>query len=402
MTYRNFPPWLILMGLITALGPLAIDMYLPAFVSIADNLDSTTNTIELSLASYFIGIAIGQAFYGPISDRFGRKPPMIFGLVLYIIAAFACALVTSAEALVAVRFLQALGGCAGMVIARAVVRDLTKPQDAAKAFSMLILVLGLAPMLAPIFGTWVLAVGSWRAIFLFQAICGIACLIWLILGLEETHPGDERKLSLRNVMSDYRALAGNRRFMGYALTTGFAMGGFFAYLGSSPALLMGSYGLTPDQYAMVFGVNAAGFIALSQLNSFLLHRFEMLTVVRTVIWVQPVAGVTLALLSATLLLPPLWILLPLIFVFIASIGLINPNASACALSLPGLKVGTASALLGVMQFSVATVTTFGIGTLSQATAIPLGWGMAAMSFLSFYMLYGVAGKAEPAGTHEVS
>lgn len=390
MTYRHFPPWLILMGLITALGPLAIDMYLPAFVTIAADLDTTTNTIELSLASYFIGIAIGQAFYGPLSDRFGRKPPLVFGLVLYIVAAIGCALAATGEALVAIRFLQALGGCAGMVIARAVVRDKTRPQDAAKAFSMLILVLGLAPILAPIVGTWVLAVTSWRGIFVFQALCGMACLAWVLIGLEETHAGDPRRLSFRGVLSDYRTLTRNRQFMGFALTTGFAMGNFFAYLGASPALLMQSYGLTPEQYAVVFGMNAAGFIALSQINAFLLRRHDMLTVLRRVIWVQPVAGILLIVLTAALSLPPLWLLLSLIFVLIASIGLINPNASACALTLPGLKIGTASSLLGVMQFSIATLTTFGIGHLPSTSAIPLGFGMAAMAILSFSILRGVA------------
>lgn len=386
MTYRNFPPWLILMGLITALGPLAIDMYLPAFVAIADDLDTTTNAIELTLASYFIGIALGQGLYGPLSDRFGRKLPMIVGMVLYIIAALACALVSTAESLLVWRFVQAMGGCAGMVIARAVVRDKTDPQDAAKAFSMLILVLGVAPILAPIAGTLVLTLGSWRWIFLFQALAASACLAWLIWGLEETHAGDQRKLSLRRVFGDYAELLRRPEYMGFALTTGLAMGGFFAYLGSSPALLMGTYGLTPEQYAIVFGTNAAGFIALSQFNTWLLHRWPMQEVVRVVIWVLPISGLTM--LAGALLLqqPPLWFLLPLIFCFIASIGLINPNASACALSLPNLRVGTASALLGVMQFSIATVTTFGIGALAQATAIPLAGGMAAMGLLAFSLL----------------
>lgn len=394
MTYRNFPSWLILMGLVTALGPLAIDMYLPAFVAIADDLNTSTNTIELSLASYFIGIAIGQAFYGPLSDRFGRKPPLVFGLVLYTLAALACALVPEASWLVAVRFLQAFGGCAGMVIARAVVRDKTSPQDSAKAFSMLILVLGVAPILAPLFGTWVLSVSSWRGIFVFQAISGLACLLWVMFWLKETHSGDSRKLSFGQVFRDFAVLTRNRQFMGFSLTTAFAMSGFFAYLGSSPALLMGSYGLTPDQYALVFGANAAGFIALSQCNTFLLRHFSMLTVVRAVIWVQPVVGLCLMVVSVAWLTPPLWLLLTLLWVFITSIGLINPNASACALTLPGLRVGTASSLLGVMQFSLATVVAFGIGALPQTTAIPLGWSMAGMAMLSFYMLYGVAVPAQ--------
>ncbi|MCH8553436.1 MAG: multidrug effflux MFS transporter [Natronospirillum sp.] len=390
MTYRNFPSWLILMGLITALGPLAIDMYLPAFVEIADGLDTTTNTIELTLASYFIGIALGQSLYGPLSDRFGRKPPLIFGLALYIAASIACALVTTAESLLLWRFVQAMGGCAGMVIARAVVRDKTEPQEAAKAFSMLILVLGVAPILAPILGTVVLSLGSWRWIFLFQGLAAAACMTWLILGLEETHPGEERKLSFRRVFADYRELTQWREYMGFALTTGLAMGGFFAYLGSSPALLMNTYGLSPEQYAIIFGVNAAGFIALSQFNTWLLHRWHMRQVLRVVIWVLPVSGLTMAAAALLLQQPPLWLLLPLIFVFISFIGLINPNAAACALSLPNMRVGTASALMGVMQFSIATLTTFGIGALPQTTAIPLAGGMALMGVLAFSQLRFVA------------
>lgn len=386
MTYRNFPAWLILMGLITALGPLAIDMYLPAFVVMADDLQTSTNTIELSLAAYFIGIALGQSLYGPFSDRFGRKPPLVVGLVLYIIAALACALVTTAESLLLWRFVQAMGGCAGMVIARAVVRDKTEPQDAAKAFSMLILVLGVAPILAPLFGTGLLVIGSWRWIFIFQALAGVGCLLWMLFGLEETHPGDDRKLSFRGVFLDYGVLLRRPEFMGFALTTGFAMGGFFVYLGSSPALLMGTYELASHHYAIIFGINAAGFIALSQLNTWLLRRWHMREVLRVMIWVLPITGLTMALAALVLQQPPLWLLLPLLFIFISSIGLINPNASACALTLPNLKVGTASSLLGVMQFSIGTLTTFGIGALPQTTAIPLAVGMALVGLLAFTLL----------------
>ncbi|WLD57112.1 multidrug effflux MFS transporter [Salinispirillum sp. LH 10-3-1] len=404
MTYRHFPPWLILMGLITALGPLAIDMYLPAFVAIADDLQASTDTIELSLASFFIGLAIGQGVYGPLSDRFGRKPPLLFGLALYTLAAAVCALVPSGEALVAIRFVQALGGCAGMVIARAIVRDKTEPQDAAKAFSMLILIIGVAPILAPIAGSWVLSVSGWRAIFWFQVFAGTACLLWAWLGLQETHPGDDRKLSFRRVGADYLELLRHRSFMGFSLTAALAMGGFYTYLASTPALMVRGYGFTPEQYAMLFGTNAAGFILMSQINAVLLRRRSMLTVLRAAIWIQPLAGITLGVMTLVNPLPPLWLLAPVMWVLISSIGLISPNASAAALTQPGLRVGTASALLGMLQFSLATFIVIVVGSLSNITARPLGIVMMITSVAAILVLTWVARpercQVRPMTTHQ--
>lgn len=383
----GLPGWIILMGALTAIAPLSIDMYLPAFPAISTELNAL-GRVELTLAAFFIGVALGQLFYGPISDRFGRKPPLYFGLALFTAASMGAALATQIEALIFWRFLQGLGGCAGMVIARAVVRDRCAPQEAAKAFSLLMLVMGLAPILAPVLGGLLLEILNWRALFIVLAGFGALCLffIWKTL-IESRDTKNAEPLQLGRVLRNYGVLLRHRPFMASTLASGFAFAGLFAYIAGSPFVVMQLHGLTPQQYSWMFGANSFGLIAASQLNMFLLRRYDMKRLLQAGLFLAATASLfllTLGLLDK-LSLP---LLLGGFFLFTSSIGIIAPNAGASALADQGEKAGTASALMGALQFGIATLAGASMSLWHDGSATPLvtvmalcGGGACLMPFL---------------------
>lgn len=364
----RFQPWLLLLGALTAIGPLSIDMYLPSFPTLERELGQG---VQLSLASFFIGMAFGQTLYGPVSDRFGRRPPLLFGLSLFFFAAVAASQATTMTALIGARFLQGFGGCAGMVIARAVVRDRCEASQAAQAFSMLILVMGLAPILAPMAGSWLLVHYGWHSIFWFKALFAACCLTGVYWGLAESHHQRSGPLNLASVVHNYWRLLQDRRFIGYTLSSGLPFAGMFAYIAGSPHIFIELHQLSPSHYSWVFGSNAFGFIAASQINAWLLRRgYQMLTILA---WAIALPGlVSLGLLSAELLgFTQLPLLLAGFFLYIASLGFISPNASAAAMSGQGHQAGTASALMGVLQFGMATVIGAVLGLWHNASALPV-------------------------------
>lgn len=368
---RYFPPWLILLGALTALGPLSIDMYLPSFPAIAHSLAATPGSVQLTLASFFIGLAIGQAIYGPFSDRFGRKPPLYFGLVIYILATVGCVFATDINQLIALRFLQALGGCAGMVISRAVVRDRCTIQEMARAFSTLMLIMGLAPILAPILGGWVVTTMGWRAIFGIQMLFALGCLINVHFFFKESHNTEHSQaLELGKVLKGYARLLGDKAFMRHTLTGSLIMGAFFGYIAGSPFIIIELFGVPAEHFGWVFGANAAGFIISSQFNARALKNHSTASLLRRAIWFPAVAGLSLLLLQITGLLSfPL--LLAGLFVFIASMGFITPNTSAMALQNHGKNAGLASALLGTLQFGCATLAGLLMGLWHDNSPLPL-------------------------------
>lgn len=366
---RHIPGWILLVGALTAIGPLSIDMYLPSFPAIAAEF-AATGEIELTLASFFTGLALGQLFYGPLSDRFGRKPPLYVGLTLFTLASAGAALADSITALIVWRFLQGLGGCAGMVIARAVVRDRCPPQEAARAFSLLILVMGLAPILAPLLGSFLLAVTSWRVIFVALALFGAACLLALWRGLAESHPPSSTPLRLRRVLGAYAGLLRDRHFMAYVLASALVFTGMFAYIAGSPFVLMQLHGLSPQAYGWVFGGNALGLIVASQVNVRLLRRIDMVVILRRALWVAALSGVVMTALALLDRLP-LPLLLAGLLTFLTSMGFIAPNASARALADQGAQAGTASALMGALQFLLATLAGAAMSLWHDGTALPM-------------------------------
>lgn len=368
--HRYLPGWIILMGALTAIGPLSIDMYLPAFPAIATEF-TATGRIELTLASFFTGLALGQLFYGPISDRFGRKPPLYFGLTLFVIASVGAALSTDIQALIGWRFMQGLGGCAGMVISRAVVRDRCTPPEAARAFSLLMLVMGLAPILAPLLGGIIVITTGWRAIFILLALFASGCLLAIWQRLNESHETQPtHPLQLGKVLQDYAHLFRDRTFMSYTLTSSLAFTGMFAYIAGSPYVLMQLHHIQPQYYGWVFGSNAVGLITASQLNARLLRRHDMSVLLRWGVTAAAITGVFLAGMAALDTLP-LPLLLAGLFVFISSLGFISPNASAAALAHQGRKAGTASALMGALQFVLATLAGTLMSLWHDGSALPL-------------------------------
>lgn len=354
----------LILGSVTALTPLAIDMYLPAFGLISDHFGAGQSDVEFSLTVFFIGLALGQLLYGPLADRFGRKRPMLVGLTLAAGASFACAFVPTISDFVALRFLQAIGICAGAVISRAIVRDMFEPIEMARFTSLLMLVMGVAPILAPILGAQVALTLGWQAIFHIIGAIGFLCLLSIAMLLPETHePNTGVRLS--RALSTYADILKSKRFTGYALAGGAALAGMFAYITSAKFVLIDYFGVAPEYFGLFFGANAAGFIILTQVNRALLKTRGFDSILR---FAFPILGLAAAaLLVAAYFDAPLWLFVPPLFTFIAILGMIAPNTMAGALADEGHRAGAASALGGSLQFSLSFFSS-GIIGITEATS----------------------------------
>ena len=375
---------LLILGALSAFGPLAIDFYLPSFPTLARVFATDVEHVQLSLAAYFAGLAIGQLVYGPLADRFGRRNPLLAGVTLFCLASLACALAPSLEWLIAARFVQALGGCAGMVVARAVVRDLCDPINSAKVFSQLMLVMGLAPILAPFAGGLLLRVLGWPSIFISLALFSFICLLAVAMWLPETLAKDAAPAPLRGALAKYQRLLADLPFVGYALTGGCAIAGMFAYIAGSPFLFIELYGIPAEHFGWLFGSNALGFILVAQLNAWLVARHGPAYWLAVTVWFYVACGLIL-LLVALAKPSALWPLLLPLFGCIACLGILLPNASACAMAGHGHQAGSASALLGSVQFIIAASAAALVGVLHDGSAWPMALvifacGVLAVSF----------------------
>ena len=343
---------ILILGALSAFAPLAIDFYLPGFPAMATAFATDEKHIQLTLAVYFGGLAIGQLIYGPLADRFGRRVPLLSGVTLFTLASFACAYAPSLDWLIGARFVQALGGCAGMVISRAVVSDKCDAVGSAKVYSQLMLVTGLAPILAPLAGGVMVGLWGWQSIFLALSIFSVMAAIAVAVGLPETLPADKPRQPLSGSLSRYVSLLSDRVYLGYALTGGISIAGMFAYIAGSPFVFIKLYGVPAEHYGWVFGSNAAGFILVAQLNARLLAKRGPAFLLSRTVWVYVAAALTLLGIAA-LRTEALWPLLVPLFICIASLGCILPNTSACAMAGQGARAGSASALLGCIQFGVS-------------------------------------------------
>lgn len=379
---HRFPGWLMLLAALTAVGPLSIDMYLPSFPAIAEALHTTRGSVERSLPMFLAGLALGQLFYGPLSDRFGRRPPLLVGLSIYIAGCLGCALATSIDQLNGFRLLQALGAGVGMVVSRAVIRDRLDPRESGRAIASLILVMGLAPILAPLAGGWVLAAFDWHGIFYFQAAFGCACLLWAVFTMSETRPlAGVFPLRLGRVLRTYASLLADRRLMLPTLCSGLAMGGMFAYIAGSPFVLIGQYGVSEQDYGLLFGGNALGLILSSQLNGYWLRHRQPVAVMRHAVWVPGLAGLAL-LLMGLFGHPPLTLLMAGLFAYIAVLGTIMPNASAIAMAEQGHAAGAASALMGCTSYLIGMASGLGVSLLDGHSVLPMVAAMAVCGVLA--------------------
>ena len=361
---------ILILGALSAFGPLAIDFYLPAFPAMALAFGTDENHVQMTLAAYFLGLSIGQLAYGPVADRFGRRIPLLTGVGLFTAASVACAYAPNLEWLIGARFVQALGGCAGMVISRAVVSDKCDAVGSAKVFSQLMLVMGLAPILAPLLGGLLVNTTGWQSIFLaltgFSALAGLA----VATGLPESLPAHIPRQPLSGALRQYGRLLADPIFLGHALTGGIAIAGMFAYIAGSPFIIIKLYGVPAEHFGWLFGTNAAGFILVAQVNARLLAKRGPAYLLARAVWVYLAAGVTLLAVSS-LHTAQLWPLLIPLFICIASLGCISPNAAACAMSGQGGRAGSASALLGCLQFSVAAGASALVGVLHDGSAVPM-------------------------------
>ncbi|CRI55337.1 multidrug effflux MFS transporter [Pseudomonas sp. CCOS 191] len=361
---------LLILGALSAFGPLAIDFYLPAFPAMAHAFATDEKHVQATLAAYFLGLSLGQLAYGPVADRFGRRIPLLFGVGLFTVASLACAYAPNLDSLIVARFVQALGGCAGMVLSRAIVSDKCDAVASAKVFSQLMLVMGLAPILAPMLGGVLVNVSGWQSIFLALSLFSAACLVAVGLGLPESLPAHVPRQPLSGALRQYLRLFGDRVFVGHALTGGIAIAGMFAYIAGSPFVFIKLYGVPAEHYGWLFGTNAAGFILMAQVNARLLAKRGPAFLLARAVWLYLVAALAL-LLVAALRPAQLWPLLVPLFVCIASLGCIIPNASACAMSGQGARAGSASALMGCLQFSVAAGAAALVGVLHDGSAVPM-------------------------------
>jgi DHA1 family bicyclomycin/chloramphenicol resistance-like MFS transporter len=323
-----------------------------------------------TLASFFIGMTIGQLIYGPISDRFGRKPPLLFGFSLFAAASIGCAMSDSLAALCFWRLLQGMGGCAGTGSPSAIIRDRLTVQDSARAFSMLMLIMGLAPILAPMAGGWMLTIWTWRAIFILLTIFGALCVAAILFALTESHDiAHEQPLNLQRIIDNYIHLLTDRLYLGFVLARALNMSGMFAYIAGSPFVFITLFDLPAQHYAWLFGFNAFGLIASSQINAWALRKFHTTAILRWALWVPPASGLFLVVLAYSNSQSFAGFVLGS-FCFVASLGWIAPNATAAALATRGQLAGTAAGLASAIQFLLATLGSAAVGMFGNGTSQP--------------------------------
>jgi DHA1 family bicyclomycin/chloramphenicol resistance-like MFS transporter len=373
LAQKAHAPWgeILLLGGLTAFGSVSMDMYLPALPSLVRALKTTPAAAQQTVSVFLIGLALGQLIYGPVSDRVGRRGPILFGVVVYLVASLGCALASSIGLLIVFRLLQALGACAGMVIARAVVRDRYEDHEVLHVFSLLTLVMGSAPILAPLIGGWVLTVGSWRWIFGVQSLFALVITACAFFLLPESRSEATRVRALsERPMASYIALLRAPRLTGLMLNGAFANVGLFAFVTAAPELVITHYHVPAEYFGWIFGVNVTGMLAAGQINARLARRIPGETLLHASNAVALGCASIMTVCAVTGWGGMLGVLIPLWFVM-ASLGFSQPNASAAAMSVDRERAGATAALLGATMFGVGSLAGVATSLFDDGTAKPV-------------------------------
>lgn len=366
---------ILLLGSLTAFGAVTIDLYLPTLPAIARDYGTSAAAVQLTLSTFFVGMALGQLFFGPLSDRIGRRPTILIGCAVYVAASLFCALAPSIEALVAGRFFQALGCCAAMVTCRAIVRDRYDHRDSARIFSLLMLVLAIAPLLAPTVGGWIAAAAGWHAVFYAFVAVGVAISAAVGLRLDESRSAATAQAARgQDVLSAYARLLGHKRLIGYLLVGAANGATLFSYIAASPDLVVNSWGFSESQFGLVFAAIAVGVVGSSQVNRLLLKHRSPDAILAWATLGAAAAGVALWLVA--LFDAPVLVVLAAVFVALSSNGLIAANASAGALNVDPLRAGAISGLMGGINFGMGAAASALAAAMYDGTARPLAANVA--------------------------
>jgi len=373
VTDQGHPRWvlIVVLGALSTFGPISTDIYLPSLPSLAVDMHASTSLVQLSLTACVIGLATGQLIAGPLSDRLGRRRPLLIGLAGFIVSSLLCALAPSIGILIPLRVLQGLSGSAGLVISRAIVRDLYSGVVAARFFSRLMLVSGLAPIIAPIVGAQILRITGWRGAFLFLGVFGVVLFLAAYFGAPETRPGGRRvPRRLGSGLAGFGRLLRDRQLVGYALASGLGFATMFAYISGSSFVIQDIYGGSPQLFSMVFATNALGLVALGQVNGRMVGRIRLRVLFRTGLITNCLASLALVVGVVAGLRGMAPVLVPFFFV-VASQGLIMPNGMALVMQSHPEAAGTASALVGFTQFLLGAIVAPLVGVGGSQTALPL-------------------------------
>ncbi|KAF2338195.1 multidrug effflux MFS transporter [Flavobacterium tistrianum] len=386
MTTKNYIQLILILGSLTALGPFSIDMYLPGFSGIAKDLNTSVAKVSMSLSSYFIGISAGQLLYGPLLDRFGRKKPLFVGLLIYILASLGCIYVADIDAFIMLRFVQAIGSCAATVASVAMVRDLFPVKDIPKVFSLLMLVVGLSPMLAPTIGGYVTEDLGWHAVFFILMCMGIVILIASQIGLPNTYkPDTSISLKPKPILSNFLLVIKEPQFYTYAFTGAIAFSGLFSYVAASPLVFMDIYKVDAKTYGWIFALMSVSFIGSSQLNSMLLKRFSSEQMIFGALISQSVISVIFLILALNDLLG-LYQTIGMLFLFLACLGISNPNTAGLTLAPFAKNTGSASALMGAIQLGIGALASFAVGVFVKDSVTPMIAIMTTTTITAFIIL----------------
>lgn len=365
----NLLSLVLIFSALSAFAPLATDMYLASFPQLATSLHTDIGMMGLSLSVYFIGLSVGQIFYGPLIDRFGRKPPLLIGIFLYTVSSGLLAITSSIWLFLALRLLQAIGGCGGMVVSRTMVSDLLEEREAARFFSLMMVVTGIGPIVAPIMGGYLLYLSGWQSIFIFLTLLGLICLIATQRVIPETWPPEKHiPLSLGTTLRSFGHILVHRRFMVPTLLGGITSGAIFAFIGGAPFVYMQLFGVAKDHFGWVFGLNAIGITLAAQANRTLLKYFSLQALIQASLAIETISALLLLWLGPSLSL--VWFVI-MMGLCLATIPLVGANTTAMAMAACGEQRGAGSSILGVLQFAVAALASAVVGLLHNGTMYPM-------------------------------